>query len=141
MWRGIAEAGVGFILSVAISWGLKRAVSPELASCGVALGSVLSALIFGWIVMWSWLSTELQLSRWRVFRVIVVRSWASCVPMLLVIAGLRGQTLWHSGSTTPLTLLEGGAAGIVGVLGVMMFGLPQQDRDAYIAKARRLLAH
>ena len=127
MQQGVAEAVCNLALSISLTVWLRSIV-------GVALGSVVPTVLFGWILLWGWASHEAGLSRWVLFRRVVIPAWTGCLPMIAAAAALRYQPWWHSGSNTLLVLAEGSAVGAVGLAGLWRFGLDPEGRDRLVTK-------
>jgi O-antigen/teichoic acid export membrane protein len=130
MRQGVAEA----LCNLALSIGLTMAMHSMI---GVALGSVIPTVFFGWFVLWGWAAKEAQLSRWQLFRRVVLPAWTGCLPMVALAAALRLQPWWASGSNTFLLLGEGALVGAVGIAGLWRFGLTAADREKMVSKLGR----
>jgi len=100
MWQGVAEALSNLALSIGLTLALHSIV-------GVALGSVIPTVFFGWGMLWGWAAKEAQITRWRLFCRVVLPAWIGCLPMIALAAVLRFQPFWHSGSNALLVLAEG----------------------------------
>lgn len=124
MRQGVAEALCNLALSVALTLWLRSMV-------GVALGSVIPTVLFGWGLLWGWAAHEAGLSRWRLFCTVVGPAWTGCLPMLAVAACLRMQPWWASGSNTVLVLGEGAVVGLAGVAGLWWIALTAADRERF----------
>ncbi len=127
MWQGVTEALTNLALSVFLTWHLGSIM-------GVAIGSVIPTFLFGWGVLWPWAAVEAGLTRFALFRRVVLGSVAGCVPMLIVGLLLRYQSFWASGSTTLLVLVEGGSVFAVGLAGLWTFSLDATERAQVLEK-------
>ena len=127
MWQGVAEAAVNLALSIGLTLAFRSIL-------GVALGSVIPTVLFGWGLLWTWAAKEAAMSRWQLFRHVVLPAWIGCLPMIAVAAALRFQPWWASGSNTLLVLLEGALVGAVGAAGLWKFSLSSQERASLAAK-------
>jgi O-antigen/teichoic acid export membrane protein len=127
MWQGVTEAFCNLALSIGLTLALRSMV-------GVALGSVIPTVLFGWGMLWGWAAREAQLARWELFRRVVWPAWLGCLPMIALAAALRLQPFWASGSNTLLVLGEGAVVGAVGLLGLWRFGLTAPEREKMAAK-------
>jgi O-antigen/teichoic acid export membrane protein len=130
MKQGVAEALSNLALSIGLTVAMRSMV-------GVALGSVIPTVFFGWFVLWGWAAKEAQLSRWQLFCRVVLPAWAGCLPMVALAAALRLQPWWASGSNTFLVLGEGACVGAVGFAGLWRFGLTAADRERISRKLIR----
>jgi len=140
MRQGVAEAVLNLILSIGFTFWFRHAYGRDWGILGVALGSVVPTFIFGWGWLWGWAAEATGLSRWELFRQVVLRSWLSCLPMLAVAILLREQPLWASGSNTALVLGEGAVTGCVGLWGIWRFGLDHRERSDYAGRIRSKLS-
>ena len=132
MFQGVAEAGLNVALSIAATWWLRSIV-------GVAIGSVIPTLLFGWGLLWPWAAKEAGLSPWMLFQRIVLKTWVGSVPMLLLGAVFKLQPWWTSGGNTLLVLMEGAAVLVAGIAGLWRFSLTPEERARFQQTfARRL---
>jgi hypothetical protein len=127
MWQGVTEALANVALSIGLTLALRSMI-------GVALGSVIPTVLFGWGLLWGWAAREARLTRGQLFGRVVWPAWRGCLPMIAAAAALRLQPLWSSGSNTFLVLSEGALVGAVGLAGLWQFGLTADDRTK--ARAR-----
>lgn len=133
MWQGVTEALANLALSLFLTWYLKSIV-------GVAIGSVIPTVLFGWGLLWGWAAVEAGCTRLELFRKVVWGSLMGCVPMLIVGLILRYQPYWKSGSTTLLVLVEGGFVMAVGLCGVWGITLDRAERAEVWGRLNRRLA-
>jgi len=139
MLQGVCEAGVNIALSIGLTFWLRHALGVEWGILGVALGSVIPTFLFGWGLIWGWAAHEAKMSRWQLFRRVLLPSWRGAVPMVAAAVALRYQTFWASGSNTMLTLGEGALVGAVGLLGMWFITFNPAERENYAGKIRRKL--
>ena len=139
MIQGVSEAAINLALSIGLTFWLRQLLGVEWGILGVALGSVIPTFLFGWGLIWGWAAHEAQMSRWQLFRRVILPSWRGCLPMVAVAAALRYQTFWASGSNTILTLAEGAFVGSIGLLGVWFITFNATERENYASKIRRKL--
>ena len=137
MAQGVAEAVMNLALSIAFTLWIRGQFGAEWGILGVAVGSVVPSLFFGWVVLWGWTAHEAQLSRWTLFRRCVLSHWIACAPMVAAAIALRLQPFWASGRTTLLMLAEGAVVGLVGAGGLWQFSLAPEDRQRLLEKVRR----
>lgn len=127
MWQGVAEAAANLTLSITLTVVFRSIL-------GVALGSVVPTVLFGWGLLWGWAAHEAALSRWQLFARIVLPAWKGCLPMLALVAAFRLQPWWHSGSNSALVLLEGALVGALGLAGLWRLALSPAERASLAAK-------
>jgi hypothetical protein len=137
MIQGVSEAAANLILSIGLTLGFKRAFGVEWGILGVALGSVIPTFVFGWGLIWGWAAHEAQLTRFQLFKRLVLQPWLGCLPMVYAAALLRLQPFWASGSNSVLVIAEGAVVGVVGLWGIWCFSLNETERANYGAKFRR----
>lgn len=122
MIQGVAEAVANLALSILLTWSLHSII-------GVALGSVIPTVLFGWGLLWGWAAREAGASRWEMFRRVVLPAWRGCLPMALFAAALRLQPWWASGGTALLVVLEGGLVLAAGLAGLWRLSLSREERE------------
>lgn len=127
MLQGVAEAAANVVLSIALTFWLKSCI-------GVALGSLIPTVLFGWCLLWGWAAKEAGLSRTALFVRVVLRSWLGVLPMAGLAICLRLQPWWHSGSNTFLVIAECAAISVVGALGIWKLSLTPAERSQFVAK-------
>ncbi len=130
MWQGVSEAALNLVLSIALTLALRSIL-------GVAIGSVIPTVLLGWGVLWGWAAHEAGLSRWALFRKVVLPVWLGCLPMVALALALRLQPWWTSGRTTLLVLAEGAAIGLVGLAGLWWITLAPAERATVTTRLRR----
>lgn len=123
MWQGLSEALLNVALSVVFTFWLKSIV-------GVALGSLIPAVLFGWAVLWRWASREVEIKAWTLFRTTSLKPILACVPMVIVGLGLRGLLDERYGQPDVMKACAGLAAmGVVGALGLWFIALEAAERS------------
>jgi len=127
MWLGLGEAAANLALSVGLVLYFRNIVC-------VAIGSLVPSLFFGWVYMWPWMARDVNLGGWALFKKTVLPAWLACVPMALVLAGLKFVTLAPGGRETPAMFIEGGLAAVIGVAGVWRWALTSGERDSLMRK-------
>lgn len=131
MWLGLGEAIANLALSIVLILTFRSVV-------GVALGSLVPTLAFGWFRLWPWVAKEAGLSGWELFRQTILPAWRACLPCLALLAalalvpGLRSANPW-------LTLFTHGPAGALAAgLGAWAWALRPHERAALRGKFQRL---
>lgn len=137
MKSAVLEAASGLILGITFALVLRSLGYTKYGILGVAAGPLLSAMVLGWGIIWGWASRELGWTRSHLFGQVVWPAWRGCLPMIVVILALRLQPFWASGSSALLTLVEGAAAGVVGVIGIYTLGLRPEERASVLARLSR----
>ena len=137
MLQSVSEAALNLILSIGLTFWLRRTLGVEWGILGVALGSLIPTLLFGWGVLWGWAAREAQITRWELFRRSVLCHWVGCIPMILAALAFRLQPFWESGRNTFLMLAEGSAVAAVGLAGIWHLSLSPNDREMVLRKLRR----
>jgi len=134
MIQGVSEAAVNLALSIGLTLWLRHALGGEWGILGVALGSVIPTFLFGWGLIWGWAAHEAHLSRWQLFRRLILPVWRGCLPMIAVALAFRCQSFWTSGSNPIFTLVEGAVVGGVGLAGVWFLTFNGEERERYAAR-------
>jgi hypothetical protein len=122
MFLGVGEA----LLNLGLSIGL--VVYYQNVIC-VAIGSLVSTLVFGWVFLWPWAAREAQLSGWKLARMVLGPAWLACLPLLLIIGATRFTRLVDLGDSLPFLLLQSGFACLVAMLSIWRIGLTTGERD------------
>ena len=139
MQQGVIEAVLNLVLSVGLTLWLRQAWGVDLGILGVALGSVIPTVLLGWGFIWGWAAHEAGLSRWELFRRVILKTWLACVPMILLAVALRMQPLWTSGGTTLLVFAESGLVTVVGLACLWRFALSPAEQADFRGKLNRRL--
>jgi O-antigen/teichoic acid export membrane protein len=127
MWQGVGEGMINVVLSLALTFWLKSIV-------GVALGSIVPTVLFGWGVLWRWAAHEAGLSYGALLTKVIGRAAVGCLPMTGLAFAFRFQTYWPGGSTTALLFLEGFVLVMVGLAGLWTFSLSETERQHIITR-------
>ena len=130
MWQGVCEAAVNLALSITLTLVFRSIL-------GVAIGSVIPTVLFGWGLLWGWAAKEAQMTRCSLFRQVVLPAWLGCLPMIGVALALRFQPWWISGGNTALVLVEGAVVGATGLAGIWLFALSAPERTRLATRFRR----
>jgi O-antigen/teichoic acid export membrane protein len=125
-----AEALANLVLSVLLVLVFKNVIC-------VVLGSLIPTLLFGWLFLWPRMARETYTRPFELFRTVVARTWASCLPMMALGLLLKLQPWWRSGGTVALMLAEGTVVGLAGAWGLWKFSLTNEERDRILARLQR----
>ena len=122
MWQGLAEAFLNVALSLGFTLWLRTIV-------GVALGSLIPTVIFGWTMLWPWAAKEVKMGKWLLFRRTALRPMVACLPMAAVGISFR----WLAGSIYGhpewmISLATIALMAIAAVIGMWSWALDSQDR-------------
>lgn len=123
MWQGVAEALANLALGITLTL-LTHSV------LGVAIGALIPTALFGWGLLWGWAAREADLTRWALFRRIVVPAWTSCAPAALVAIALRLTPGWTSAAPLPRVAAEAILVGGLALAGTWRLGLHDRERQA-----------
>jgi len=127
MQLGVSEAVINVLLSIGFVIYFKNIV-------GVAIGSLIPTLYFGWFHLWPWASKEAQLKPSELLRVVLIQPWFGCVPMILIAAVLKSIPALHSGSTVWHLMAEGSLGMFVGALGIWKWTLNSKEKQQFLEK-------
>lgn len=132
MALGVAEALLNLALSIALVIFFKSVI-------GVALASLVSTLIFGWVFLWPWAAREAQLSGWKLARLVLGPPWLACLPLLLLMLCQRAIPSLDFQRDSRLFAIEGLLAGLLGAVSVWRMALSDAERSRLSSEfARRL---
>ena len=130
MWQGLGEAALNIVFSVGLTWMLVRRGWGSSAVIGVAAGSVLPTVLFGWGVLWRWAAAEVGVRALALFRGTILRPLLACVPMLLTGLLFRAAAGPEFGDPRWLPCLIGMAVtGAAGAAGVWTIALTREEKD------------
>ncbi len=136
MWQGLGEAALNILFSTGLTWLLVRRGWGNDAIIGVAAGSVLPTILFGWGVLWRWAAQEAGLGVWALFRLTLLRPLLACLPMLVTGLACRWLIGPQFGNPGWLPCLLGMAVtGLAAIAGVWGIALDPAEK----AKARQKL--
>jgi len=71
----VGEAALNLALSVGLVLYYKNVLC-------VALGSLISTMIFGWFFIWPMAAREAEMSCWKLARTVVIPIWTASLPLL-----------------------------------------------------------
>lgn len=137
MQQGVAEAVVNLALSIGLTIWLRNAYGVQWGILGVALGSVIPTVVFGWGFIWGWAAKEAHMTGGELFARVILKTWLACIPMALLAAGFRFQHWWSSGSNTLLVALESGVVMAFGAACLWKFALTPAEQAGFAAKFGR----
>ncbi|MES2705522.1 MAG: MATE family efflux transporter [Verrucomicrobiota bacterium] len=128
MWQSLGEAALNILLSVGLTLWSKSII-------GVAAGSVLPTVYFGWFMLWRWASVEAAVGKWELFRLTALRPILGCVPMILTGVLFRLTIGPRFGQPEWLPCLIGMAVtGVAAVLGLWFIALTPEDRKGLVSR-------
>lgn len=131
MLLGVGEA----LLNLGLSVGLVVVFRSVLA---VALGSMVSTLVFGWIILWPWAAREAQLSGWKLAARVLGPTWLACLPAVGVIAVERAVPPLNFEGNPGLLAAEILVAFLIAGWGLWRFALTELERAKVIAATGKL---
>lgn len=138
MWQGLGEAAANVVFSVGLTWLLVMRGWGSDSVIGVAAGSVLPTVIFGWLLLWRWAAREVGTSAVGLFRETLLRPLLACLPMVVAGAGFRWLMGPSFGDPAWIPCLAGMAVtGAIGAAGVWIVALEPAERQGIAAKVRR----
>ncbi len=132
MWLALGEALLNLGLSVGLVLYFRTVVC-------VALGSLLSTFLFGWVLLWPWAAREAQLSGWKLARLVLVPTWLACLPLLALMIFERMLPILDFGDSLVWLGFEGGVALLMAAWGVWRLALTHLERDQVAAFVSRSL--
>jgi O-antigen/teichoic acid export membrane protein len=135
MWQGLAEALLNILFSVGLTWVLVGRGWGNDAIIGVAAGSVLPTVLFGWGLLWRWASKEADVSAWTLFRQTLLRPLLACAPMLAVGLLCRSLIGPQFGDPQWLPCLAGMAiTGVAALAGVWLIAMNPDEQQKFRQK-------
>ncbi|MFC5453428.1 lipopolysaccharide biosynthesis protein [Prosthecobacter fluviatilis] len=127
MWLGLGEAVANLALSITLALLLRNVM-------GVAIGSLVPSLFFGWFLLWPWVARDVSLSPWRLFREAVLPSWAACMPAIILLAAPLLFPEWQIENTWLRILVMGTTGGLASLICVWFWALTVSERQTLRTK-------
>jgi O-antigen/teichoic acid export membrane protein len=124
MWLGILEAFLNLSLSLALVLYFRNVLC-------VAVGSLLATFVFGWFYIWPWAAREANLSPWKLARTVLLPTWISCIPLLLVILLERYFDFPGFSDSFSLLVFESALAFILAGFCLWNFALKADERAKF----------
>jgi O-antigen/teichoic acid export membrane protein len=132
LWVGVLEAVGNLGLSVGLvlaGWGL----------VGVALGTLVPAMLLGWLVLWRWSAHEAGHTYFGFARVTLLRTWLASLPLLGVLLigrsfGLQSPAVGRLPFFGYLALV-----GVFALVAIWTGGLHPSERTLILARLSRPL--
>jgi F0F1-type ATP synthase assembly protein I len=135
MWQGLGEAALNIVMSIGITFMLVKRGWGSDAVIGVAAGSVLPTVLFGWGLLWRWAAAEVGVSSITLFRQTLLRPLLACLPMLATGLLCRWVLGPRFGDPQWLPCLIGmSITGIAAVMGVGFIALTQGEKFKLLQK-------
>lgn len=135
MWQGLAEAALNILFSVSLTLLLVHRNWQVDAVIGVAAGSVLPTILFGWGLLWRWAAREVNTSPLALFTSTIARPLLACIPMLatgLICRALLGPAF---GNPQWLPSLLGMAiTGIAAIAGIWSIALLPAEKSKVLSR-------
>lgn len=85
MWQSLVETFFNIVLSVGLTYWWQSIL-------GVAVGSLVPAIVFGWLILWPWAAREAGLKGRTLFKRSLQPALLAGIPMALVGAGIHYLT-------------------------------------------------
>lgn len=122
------EALLNVVLSVGLTVWIRHRFGSEWAILGVALGSAVSAAIYGWGIILHWTAREIDCSVRSLLTEVVLKPWLGCLPVVLWIVIERSAIPGVGQDPTLLTFLEMILLIIAGLAGSWLIVLDPAER-------------
>lgn len=100
----------------------------------VALGSLISTLVFGWFFIWPMAAREAELSCWQMARTVLLPIWGASLPLVAFLALGRFAPWFDFRTSTPLFFLQCAVAFLVAALSFWHVALKGPERVHLIAR-------
>lgn len=129
---GAAEAIANLLLSILLVISTKSVV-------GVALGSLLPTLYFGWKHYWPWMARESGMSLRLYFRASIAPALSSALAPLIFLTGAQAFIVPLFDSPFVLLAISGSSAGVIAIFSTFFFGLTNEEQHRFrIALSKRI---
>jgi hypothetical protein len=132
MGLSLGEAALNLTLSVGLVLYFRNVL-------GVALASLISTSLFGWLFLWPWAAREANVSPWALARLVLFPTWLACLPVVaLVTLGGFFSALDVRGNLVTL-VLEGGLAFVLACAALWFFAMTALDRERIGATLSKMM--
>jgi O-antigen/teichoic acid export membrane protein len=126
---GVGEALLNLGLSIALILYFRSILS-------VAVASLISTFIFGWLFLWPWVAREASISPWKLAGIVLGPTWLACLPLVVLFAVERA--MYIPGSMA--WLLTGSAIAFgLAALGLWKLALTGIERERFAALLLKML--
>lgn len=124
---GVGEAALNLALSVGLVLYFKNVLC-------VALGSLISTMVFGWFFIWPLAAREAEMSCWQLARTVVIPIWLASLPLLAFL--LLGRLVpWFDFRTSfALLAAECLAATLIAALSLWRRALTADEREHLVSR-------
>jgi O-antigen/teichoic acid export membrane protein len=122
MFLGLGEALLNLGLSVALIFYYRNILC-------VAIGSLISTVVFGCFYLWPWAAREAKVSGWALARTVVLPTWLACLPLAALIVFQRILPQLDFRGSLWLLLMSSSAALLVAALGLWKLALTSGERE------------
>ncbi|MBL9156566.1 MAG: oligosaccharide flippase family protein [Verrucomicrobiales bacterium] len=120
---GVSEALANIVLSIVLVWWTRSVA-------GVALGSLLPTLWYGWRHYWRWMAKDTGHGAIGLFVETLLPAWLAALPALVVLFLMQGLAPYLGGGSALLyVLLSGSIAGLCACAGIWRYGMRPAERD------------
>lgn len=123
-WLGLGETALNVGLSVFLVWKTQSII-------GVCIGSLVPALIFGWVFLWPWTAREAGLGYFKLMAEVLFPVWAGCLPMLATMVGLQMWQHWAARPNFFWVMGESVVAVVMAFIGLWRWGMREAERDKF----------
>lgn len=132
MWLGLGEAALNLTLSVGLVLYFRNVLC-------VAIGSLVSTVVFGWFYLWPWAAREASLSGWALARTVLLPTWLACLPLLglVVVEHFVPQLDFRHGFIA--LAIQGSIALLVAGWGLWKVALTAAERVKVVAALNKML--
>lgn len=132
MLLGVGEALLNLGLSIALVLVFRNVLV-------VAVASLVSTLIFGWLVLWPWAARQAQLSGWKLAARVLGPTWLACLPALALIGLERAMPMLDFRQSLGLLAAETLAAFLLAGWGLWRLALTDLERSKVAAATVKFL--
>jgi O-antigen/teichoic acid export membrane protein len=124
-------------LNLALSIGLVLYFKNVLC---VALGSLISTLVFGWFFIWPMAAREAELSCWQLARTVLIPIWIASIPLLGFLLLGRLVPWFDFRSSTPLFLSQCVIATLIAAVSFWRSALTGNEREHLSTRFAKLFS-
>ena len=121
MRMGLGEAGINLALSIALVLIFRNVL-------GVALGSLVPTLLYGWFYLWPWMARDAEMSGAALFRRTILSIWVACFPLVALLTAVAYVPALKFSKPWLTLLVHGAPAGLCAIALLWFYALTDEER-------------
>jgi O-antigen/teichoic acid export membrane protein len=128
----VAEALTNIGLSCVFLYWLRSPI-------GAALGSLLPALVVGWVCLWPWIAREIGMSAWQLARKVAIPPMLAALPLLTFGISCRFVPALDFRTNVPMFIMDATVGVLLVIMGNWRFALTADERQMAATRIKNAL--